>query len=256
MCRSVDDAALMLAAMSEHPLAAQFDLAARNSVADVRVGVLRLDGDVCDAPVAPEVQAVFDAALDVLRGLVAEVREAELPMPDLGALIDVEGFAYHERLLAAHADRYDPRTRDGLLPGPVVTKIELERMRRALADHRASIQQAFARVDLVVLPTLPVLPMRIAECTDPFALPSCTFAFSLGGLPCISVPCGFSRSGLPIGMLIGGPPLADPRVLALARAFERATKWHLLRPVPAQLRRARAGRLRRRGERCGRRRER
>jgi aspartyl-tRNA(Asn)/glutamyl-tRNA(Gln) amidotransferase subunit A len=169
----------------------------------------------------------------VIRTLVAEVREAELPMPDLGPLIDAESSAYHERYLATLSDRYDPRTRDELLQQPVIPAAEVQRLHLALAGHRASIQRAFSCVDLVLLPALPVLPMTIAECIDPFSMPACTFGFSLGGLPCISVPCGFSRTGLPIGLLIGGPPLADGRVLALAQAFERATDWHRRRPVLA-----------------------
>ena len=88
----------------------------------------------------------------------------------------------------------------------------------------------FSRVDLVLVPTLPMLPMRIEDATDPFALPSCTFAFSMGGWPSLSVPCGYSRSGLPVGLLIGGPPFAEPHIFALAQAYERVTAWHSRRP--------------------------
>lgn len=179
----------------------------------------------------PEVQAAVDAAIAMIRTLVADVRDAELPMPDLGRLIDAESYAYHAQYLATHPDRYDPRTREVLLEPPTVPLAEVEQLRRALAGHRASIKQAFSQVDLVVLPALPVLPMTLTECTEPFSMPACTFGFSLGGLPRVSVPCGFSRSGLPIGLLIGGPLLADGRVMALARAFEGATDWHRRRPV-------------------------
>ena len=75
-----------------------------------------------------------------------------------------------------------------------------------------------------MLPTLPRLPLTIREATEPFAQPACTFAFSLGGLPAMSVPCGYSRSGLPIGVLIGGPPLSEPHIFALAQAYEGATE--------------------------------
>jgi aspartyl-tRNA(Asn)/glutamyl-tRNA(Gln) amidotransferase subunit A len=81
-----------------------------------------------------------------------------------------------------------------------------------------------------MVPTLPGLPLKIEDATDPFALNACTFPFSIGGLPAISIPCGFSRSGLPIGLLIGGPPHSDARVVALARAYQKKTDWHLRRP--------------------------
>lgn len=229
MCRTVGDCALMFAAMSNHSVAAHLDVE-QSVIAGSRVGVVRLVEGVCDAKQVHEVEVVVAAAIDVIRGLVAEVREADLPMPDLDPLIDTEAHAYHAELLATHGDLYDPRTREGLLPATTLSDSDLEGLRRKLASHRASMKRAFELVDLLVLPTLPVLPITLAESGDPFALPACTFGFSLGGMPCISVPCGFSASGLPIGLLIGGPPLADARVLALARAFERATDWHRHRP--------------------------
>jgi aspartyl-tRNA(Asn)/glutamyl-tRNA(Gln) amidotransferase subunit A len=81
-----------------------------------------------------------------------------------------------------------------------------------------------------MLPTLPRLPLAIREATAPFAQPACTFVFSLGGLPSMSVPCGSSRSGLPIGVLIGGPPLSEPRIFALAQAYEDITDWSRRHP--------------------------
>ncbi|MEO8586265.1 MAG: amidase [Acidobacteriota bacterium] len=230
MCRNVGDSALMFRAMTDHWIAKDCDPHSMPPTSGLRVGVLRTTGGVCDAPVEPEVAAAVDAAVEVIRRLVAEVREAELPMPDLGALIDAESDAFHLPHLAAAPERYDARTRKDALSGRAISETEVARLRQELARHRASIQGAFSNVDLVVLPTLPGLPMPIREATEPFALPACTFAFSLGGLPAISVPCGFSRSGLPIGLLIGGPPLSEPRILALAQAYEAATDWHRRRP--------------------------
>lgn len=104
-------------------------------------------------------------------------------------------------------------------------------MRRDLEQHRAKIRDAFARVDMVMLPTLPSLPLLIRDATKPFAQPARTFAFSLGGLPAMSVPCGYSRSGLPIGVLIGGPPLSEPHIFALAQAYGNAKDWRRRRPA-------------------------
>jgi aspartyl-tRNA(Asn)/glutamyl-tRNA(Gln) amidotransferase subunit A len=58
-----------------------------------------------------------------------------------------------------------------------------------------------------------------------------THPFNLYGLPTISVPCGFTRTGLPIGLQIGGPPWGEVTVLRLAQAYERATPWHDRHPV-------------------------
>ena len=58
---------------------------------------------------------------------------------------------------------------------------------------------------------------------------NCT-AFNIFGLPAISIPCGFSANGLPIGLMIAGPRFSEGRVLALASAYEKATEWHKKRP--------------------------
>jgi aspartyl-tRNA(Asn)/glutamyl-tRNA(Gln) amidotransferase subunit A len=230
LCRTVEDAALMFRAMTSHPVAAECDPEILPATAGLRIGVLHTTGDVCDAHVDPEVAAAVAAAVEVLRPLVGEIRESELPMPDLGGVIDAESYAFHRPYLEASPEKYDRRTREDAASAQGLPEAAAADLRRGLARHRASIHEAFALVDLVVLPTLPGLPMPIREAVDPFALAACTFGFSLGGLPAISVPCGFSRSGLPIGLLIGGPPLSEPRILALAREFERATRWHLRRP--------------------------
>ncbi len=230
LCRTVEDAALMFRAMTSHPVAAQCDPAVLPAIAGLRLGVLHTTGGVCDSHVEPEVAAAVAVAIEVLRPLVGEIRESALPMPDLGGLIDAEAYAFHRPHLEASPEKYDRRTRDDAASAREVPEAAAAELRRRLELHRSSVHEAFALVDLVILPTLPGLPMPIREAIDPFGLPACTFGFSLGGLPAISVPCGFSRSGLPIGLLIGGPPFSEPRVLALALAYERATPWHLRRP--------------------------
>jgi aspartyl-tRNA(Asn)/glutamyl-tRNA(Gln) amidotransferase subunit A len=93
---------------------------------------------------------------------------------------------------------------------------------------------------LLVTPTTPILPPTVTEAlSDPGTPPAGGVApslrntqpFDIYGLPCISVPCGFSKSGLPIGLSISGPPLGERDVLALAHAYEQATEWHKRRPV-------------------------
>ena len=230
MCRTVADTALMFRAMTDHSVATLFDPDAPSPVSSLRVGVLKPTAEICDAAVDPEVQTVFDAAVDVLRSLVADVVPAELMVPDLGDVIADEGQQFHAPLIAEKADQYDPRTRALLISRKDVSVAESSRRRQSLARYRQSSPKVFSRVDLVVVPTLPVVPLLIRDATDPFGLGSCTFAFSTGGWPSLSLPSGFSRSGLPIGLLISGPPLAEPKILALAQAYERITDWHRRRP--------------------------
>jgi aspartyl-tRNA(Asn)/glutamyl-tRNA(Gln) amidotransferase subunit A len=233
MCRTVADTALMFRAMTNHPVASEFDPDDPLPVSRLRVGVLSTVGALCDKPAEDEIQEAFNAAVEVLRTLVADVRETELPLPDLGILVEAEAYAYHAAPLEQTPERFDPRTRKSFLAGKEISEPETARLRREVGRYRATIRDAFeeARVDLVVVPTLTQAPPLLRDATDPFEFPhACTFAFNIGGLPSLSVPCGFTRSGLPIGLLVSGPPLADPRVLALAYAYERVTEWHRRRP--------------------------
>jgi aspartyl-tRNA(Asn)/glutamyl-tRNA(Gln) amidotransferase subunit A len=88
----------------------------------------------------------------------------------------------------------------------------------------------FANVDVLVTPTTMVPPVRVDETPEEFSLIRNTVPFNSYGLPTISVPCGFTRAGLPIGLQITGPRLGEARVLALAHAYEQATDWHLREP--------------------------
>ena len=99
--------------------------------------------------------------------------------------------------------------------------------------------KVFAKVDLLVTPTSPVLPLTITDALDqersgkgpPLELRN-TQPLSIYGLPSISIPCGFSeKSKLPIGLQVSGPPFGEAQVLALAHAFEQATEWHKRRPL-------------------------
>lgn len=103
---------------------------------------------------------------------------------------------------------------------------ELERIRR-------TIDRAFADVDLVVLPARRVLAPRLADFaknlydSTPKDPSIANFdAFNVYGIPAVSVPCGFSKGGLPIGLMIAGPHFSEGKVLALANAYEQATAWH------------------------------
>jgi aspartyl-tRNA(Asn)/glutamyl-tRNA(Gln) amidotransferase subunit A len=231
ICRTVGDAALMFRAMTEHEVPQLYDPDAPSSVANLRVGAVQIVGEMCDAPVEAAIQTAVSAAIEVIRNLVADVRDVELPMPDLGGLIAAECLGYHQAYLVDRPERYDARTRATIQSEKVFSEDETMRLRETLQLHRAAAHEVFSRVDLVVLPTLPRLPMLIRDAGEPFALDACTFAFSVGGWPAISIPCGFSPTGLPIGLLVGGPALSEPNILALAQAYESATNWHLQKPA-------------------------
>jgi aspartyl-tRNA(Asn)/glutamyl-tRNA(Gln) amidotransferase subunit A len=107
--------------------------------------------------------------------------------------------------------------------------------RRELDQMRHAAAGLFARVDLLVTPTVPLLPVRIAEAQDDDAGVALyarnTRPFNAYGLPAASITCGFGKSGLPIGLQIVGPPWGEESVLRLAHAFEQTTDWRTRRPA-------------------------
>jgi aspartyl-tRNA(Asn)/glutamyl-tRNA(Gln) amidotransferase subunit A len=99
------------------------------------------------------------------------------------------------------------------------------------------VGDVFQDVDLLVIPTRRKTPRTVEaaikrEESDKMLNPELenTGQFNIFGLPAISIPCGFTRSGLPIGLQIAGPHFGEPQVLALAYAYERATAWHTRKP--------------------------
>ena len=106
---------------------------------------------------------------------------------------------------------------------------------RNLELTRRAIRSTFVDVDLLITPTTAILPKSIEytlreETQHRFVSSRNTYPISVWGLPAISVPCGFSQSGLPIGLQIIGARFRETDVLMLAHAYQRATEWHKRTP--------------------------
>jgi aspartyl-tRNA(Asn)/glutamyl-tRNA(Gln) amidotransferase subunit A len=238
LTRSVLDAAMMLDVLAgydrldiasvEH---AQEDYVAavRQPINGFRIGVAREPFfDLLDADVA----RVIDDALRVLAKLTKSMTDTMLPSTrdiTLGA----ETYAYHEETFTRAPGRYMIPTRRALQNGANAKAAEYVRSQWRLALLRRTIDDAFRNVDLVVLPTRRRTPRTVdasikREETDVPRNPELenTGAFNVYGIPAISIPCGFTSKGLPVGLMIAGPRFSEGRVLALAHAFEQATDFH------------------------------
>jgi aspartyl-tRNA(Asn)/glutamyl-tRNA(Gln) amidotransferase subunit A len=224
--RSVADSALLFRALTDDPSGRGFDPEHPASVSKLKVGILPTTSEFCDAPPSDDVRLVYNAALEVIRSLVSAMGETSFEVPDLGSLIDYESYHYHERRLAESPELFQPQTRETLLGGREISAKDAARMSADLTVYRRSMDVAFSDFDLLVLPTNQTDPIRIKDASDPFAPSACTFAFSIAGIPSISVPCGFSKSGLPVGLQIAGPPHSEALIFSLASAYEQRTSWH------------------------------
>ncbi|HEY5564557.1 MAG TPA: amidase, partial [Rhodothermia bacterium] len=242
LCKTVEDAALVLGGISGFdPLDAtsldvpvpDYGRAFRTRAAKLRLGVPRTTFfDALD----PEIENAVDAAVGVLRRLTASLREVQLPpVENARAIIGPEAHAYHSEWIADSPEKYQPQTRERLVQAAAaVTTQEYVQARRRCDLLRREIRNVFTIVDLLVMPTMPNPPVAIEPIEQSARLDVVsirnTSPFNIFGLPAISVPCGFTRSGLPIGLQIVGAPFAELTVLALSHAYEEVTDWHGRRP--------------------------
>jgi len=191
----------------------------------------------------PEIARAVDAAIAVVGKLTASSREIELPSPNLpmdqiyASVRSVEAYTYHAKWLAESPEKYQPSTRQRLVQNFAEIKTETyAQSLRQVQLLRKEIWKTFETVDILITPTLSLLPVKIANGTEPVGGSRYplgirnTAPFNVLGVPAITVPCGFTTSGLPIGLQIVAAPFAETTVLALAGAYENQTEWHLRRP--------------------------
>jgi aspartyl-tRNA(Asn)/glutamyl-tRNA(Gln) amidotransferase subunit A len=237
---TVADAAIVLQAIAGYDAAdittsevpvADYISAMREGAKSLRVGVPRAYFfDDLDA----EVASALEHALHGIEGLVAQVREVELNVPTDRTLQLAESYAYHAENVAKNPELYQPETLRRIRAGERVSAADYIERRRELDEARRGINKTFAEVDVLVTPTIPLAAPAIADLrANPEALRPAelkllrnTRPFNVWGLPAISLPCGFTQNGLPIGLQIAGPPWREDLVLRLAHAYEQATAWH------------------------------
>jgi aspartyl-tRNA(Asn)/glutamyl-tRNA(Gln) amidotransferase subunit A len=240
LAATVADAAIVLQAIAGYDSGdiTSFDVpvadyagAFREDARALRVGVAR---DYFFDDLDPEVAAAMEHALNGITTLVAEMKEVRLEVPTDRTLQATESYAYHAANLAASPELYQPETVRRLRTGEKVTAAEYIEGRRELEAARRAIGAVFAGVDVLVTPTTPLPAPSIADLkANPDALRPAelkllrnTRPFNVWGLPAISVPCGFTQGGLPMGLQIAGPHWREDLVLRLAHAYEQATAWH------------------------------
>ncbi len=178
-----------------------------------------------------EVQVALERAIATVRTLVAEVREVKLDPPTDRVVQLAESYTYHAENVARTPELYQPETLRRIRLGETISAAEYIHRRRQLDEERRRASEIFAEIDLLVTPTTPIPAPAIADLKkDPAALRPAelillrnTRPFNVWGLPAISVPCGATRAGLPIGLQIAGPPWGEGSVLGFAHRYEQAT---------------------------------
>src|SRR5271168_2233768 len=207
-----------------------------DEIKNLRIGVPR---DYFLDELDDEIRAAVDQALVVIGTLVAEVRDLRIEVSSDRTVQAAESYAYHADKVAKSPELYQPETLRRIRSGEKISAGEYIQRRRELDLVRRRAFEFFADVDLLVTPTMPIPAPAIADLRkDADALRPAelkllrnTRPFNVWGLPAISVPCGFTKSGLPIGLQIAGPQWREEFVLRVAWAYESATEWHKRHPA-------------------------
>jgi len=243
--RTVRDAALMLNVISGHD--ARDPCSIRGESPDF---LTALDGgeirqlriawspDLGFAKVDPEVQAIALAGASVFESLGCKVEEAtpdiEEPFPIFAPIVLADEYAVSGHLLEEDVDELMPYVKSTLAAGKQIMGYQYSQALRALERFKLSMALFFDRFDLLVTPATAVVafPLRqrpreidgkpVGRLWGPFPF---TVAFNLSGQPAASVPCGFSRDGLPVGLQIVGRCAQEATVLRASAAFEEARPW-------------------------------
>jgi aspartyl-tRNA(Asn)/glutamyl-tRNA(Gln) amidotransferase subunit A len=267
LTRSVADAALLLGVIAGRDArdSTTADIPVPDFLAELDGGVrglkIGLPREAFGEGLEPDVRSAVTAGADTLRNLGATLEEIALPtiaytLPTYYLIATSEastnlarydGVQYGLRVPASDLYGMYTQTRGQGFGAEVKRRIMLGtyalsagyyegfflKAQRVRTLIRRDFEQAFASVDVVLMPTSPTVPFRLGEKTDDplqmYLADVYTIPVNLAGLPGISVPCGFAH-GLPVGMQLIGRPFDEAAIFRAAEAYERATEWHTRRP--------------------------
>lgn len=210
------------------------------SLEGVRIGLPRVDF-FTTPELQPEVKRAALDAVELMGRAGASVIDIEIPYLDEARaaywlIMLAEGYAYHEADLRTRPHLYGANARRAILAGCLFTAADYIQAQRVRALATSAYLGAMAGVDVIVTPaSLYVAPPLEGwgTVTRMFARPSFYGLSTVVGAPAMSVPCGFSQDGLPIGLQIMARPFDEAGVLRVGDAYQRLSNWHLRRP-PAE----------------------
>jgi aspartyl-tRNA(Asn)/glutamyl-tRNA(Gln) amidotransferase subunit A len=166
-----------------------------------------------------------------------EATEAQRLNPR-GLVIAAEAYTIHQARLEAHFEQYDPIVGQRMILGKQISAAEYLNTTRAWTQLRATVQRTLNDVDALLVPTTMIPALPVAEVDANMEVYTQrnlqylrnTAIGNILNLCGLSVPCGFTTQGLPIGLMIYGKPFHEAMVLRIGYAFEQATDWHRRQP--------------------------
>lgn len=240
IARTVEDAAAILQVIAGYdpqdaitvaePVA-DYSQALRAPIVNLRLGVPR---DYFFEGLHPEVSTAVEEAIRHLKSRVREVREVSLPRLQVAenGSYNVELYHYQKPFFDKSPELYHPWSQRQLNRLKQVETVPYVETLKRIRECRRDIRRIFEQVDILVLPTMREAAPLISETVNESHRrpPSNTSAFNHFGTPAITVPCGYSHDGLPIGFQLVGPAFHEPLVFSLAYAYQQSTDWHRRKP--------------------------
>lgn len=250
MTRTVEDTAITMNVIAGHDpkdvASAKVDIpdytsALTGDVKGLRIGIVK---EYFEAPLDPQVRKAVMDAISLLESMGAEIKEVSYPMFNQSQAISStvlmsEATAYHRDLLENDGHQLYEPIRQRLEAGLFISAAEYLRAQQARSIFDQQGRRLLDEVDLLAGPTEPVTAPEILaskvmageqEVGVVGALTQYTRPYNINGFPAISVPCGFSDDGMPIGLQLAGRPFDELTVLRAAHAYEQANEWHTRRP--------------------------
>ena len=214
-----------------------YSLALREGIRGLTIGVPRHFFFSNDHNVNQEVVATVEKGLRVLEDLGANLEEVTIPSLDYvraanSIIMLSEAYSFHEKNLKRRPHDFGEMVRARFRIGGLFSASDYVQAQRVRKLVQRECAEVFKRVDVLVTPTMtqPAAAFQGYDSTSTVRGPSFTAPFNLTGLPAISVPCGFTDAGLPVGMQIAGKPFDEPGILRAAYNYQQAARWYERRP--------------------------
>tara|TARA_Y100001960_G_scaffold241353_1_gene255079 strand:+ start:563 stop:1981 length:1419 start_codon:yes stop_codon:yes gene_type:complete len=250
MARTVEDLAICLNVLAQHDpkdpfsrphTTVDYTSSLHNGVKGFKIGVPK---EYVWDPIDPETASSVSTAIKVLEDLGAEIVEVSIPELDWTPLIAVsittaEAAMAHRNRVIEHGSEMDQSVRRRFESGMFISATTYAHAQRARLKYASALAKIYEKVDILAMPTVAApAPVQQAEVLtlgnsniavrDAFL--RLTRIFNLSRTPAISIPCGFSAEGLPIGLMLGSAAFEDSKALQAGQAYQSVTKWHLSMP--------------------------
>tara|TARA_Y100000588_G_C14261342_1_gene927758 strand:+ start:1241 stop:2602 length:1362 start_codon:yes stop_codon:yes gene_type:complete len=187
----------------------------------------------------PEIEQIFFEAVKVLEELGVQLVEIDVPgASEMQAwatiLIYSDACAFHEERLKNHKDKFSEQVYERMITGWAYTNVDCVNALQAREMWKMELAKIFSEVDILLSPTLPTLVPPVEE--EKSLLEATkdatrnTYAGAFGQVPGLSIPCGFTSDGLPVGLQLEAAWWNDPLLLKVGHSYQKVTDWHSRKP--------------------------